>query len=143
MKTCSPTNFPSPLNNMFLAVTENKFIVWNHIFSDPTSIYLFEFSNNIIRIKREILKVNNRCNRRCGVFIIYFEYIWHVSSVFFSEFQHVNARWNTLFFWSKFIFLNEIYLHVTFKTKLSVTAVNNSFQLLPIFVTKSFILDLT
>ena len=103
MKTCSPTNFPSPLNNMFLAVTENKFIVWNHIFSDPTSIYLFEFSNNIIRIKREILKVNNRCNRRCGVFIIYFEYIWHVSSVFFFWVPTCTCQMKY------FIFLIEIY----------------------------------
>ena len=56
MKTCSPKKF-SPKNShrmIFLAVTKNKLIVWNYIFSDPTSIYLFEFSNNNRIIKCKI-----------------------------------------------------------------------------------------
>ena len=59
-----------------------------------------------------MLKVNNRSNkRRSGDFIVNFEYILHISSVCvcvcvcahvfcvffcFAEFEHVNARWNTL-----------------------------------------------
>ena len=54
MKTYSPTSFPSPQENIFLTVTENKFIVWNYHFSGPASIYLFEFSNINSRIKCEI-----------------------------------------------------------------------------------------
>ena len=53
--------------------TENKFIVWNYCFLGPTSIYLFEFSNIINRIKCEIFKVNSRNSRcRSGVSITKF-----------------------------------------------------------------------
>ena len=45
MKPYSSANFLSPQDNMFLKVTENKFIVWNYHSSGPSSIYLFEFSN--------------------------------------------------------------------------------------------------
>ena len=44
-----------------------------------------------------MFKVNNRSNRRySGVFPVNFEYTWNVSSVFSAEFEHVNARRNTL-----------------------------------------------
>ena len=44
MKIWIPTNFPTSKENIFLTVTENKFIVWNDSFSGPTGIYLLEFS---------------------------------------------------------------------------------------------------
>ena len=52
--TNSPTNFPSPQDNIFLKTTENKFIVWNYHFSGRTTIYLFELSNINCRIKCNI-----------------------------------------------------------------------------------------
>ena len=43
-----------------------------------------------------MFKVTKRINRwQSGVFIINFEYIWLVSSVFF-EFENINAELNTL-----------------------------------------------
>ena len=32
-----------------------------------------------------MLKVNNKSNRRSGVFIVNVEYIWHVSGEFFAS----------------------------------------------------------
>ena len=59
------------------------------------------------------------------------------SSVFFANFEHVNGRWNTLLHWYKFMhFRVRSRNHVTFKTKLYVTTVNNSFQSLPNFCQK-------
>ena len=121
---------------MFLTVTENKFIVWNYRFSGLTSIYLFEFSN--INKVRNMFKVNNRSTRRSGVFIVNFEYIRHVVLVFFADFEHANDVCTT---YSLNINLS---MHfrvgsrspVTFKSKLCVKAVNNSFQPLPIFCHK-------
>ena len=47
MKPCRPTiKFCQPIEHYIPTVTENKLIIWNNSFSDPTSIYLFEFSNN-------------------------------------------------------------------------------------------------
>ena len=45
-----------------------------------------------------MFKVNNRSTRRCsGVFIVNFEYTWHVVQAFFlADIERVNARWNTL-----------------------------------------------
>ena len=79
-----------------------------------------------------MFKINNRSNRHCaGVFIIInFEYIWHVSSLFFffAEFEHVNAGWNILLPSSKYMFSRVISGNpVTFKAKFSVATVNNSF----------------
>ena len=61
------------------SVTENKFIVWNYRFSDPTSIYLFEFSNINNRIKCKIcLKLTTEVTDVILVLsITNFEYIWH------------------------------------------------------------------
>ena len=50
----SPTNFPSPYDNIFLIVTENKCIVWNYHFWGPACIYLIEFSNINFRIRWKI-----------------------------------------------------------------------------------------
>ena len=54
IKTHSLTNFPSPKGNIFLTVTENKFIVWNYSSSGSTGIYFIEFNNNDSRIKWEV-----------------------------------------------------------------------------------------
>ena len=54
MKACSPTNLPRLWDNLFLTVTENKFIFRIYMFSDPASISLLEFSYNNRRIKCEI-----------------------------------------------------------------------------------------
>ena len=51
-----------------------------------------------------MLKVNNKSKKRSGVF----EYIWHVSSAFLTEFEDVNARWNTLLPSTKFIGNSEL-----------------------------------
>ena len=51
MKLYSSTNFHSPYNNIFLRVTEYKFIVSNCHSSGPNGIYLFEFSNINSRTK--------------------------------------------------------------------------------------------
>ena len=54
-----------------------------------------------------MFKVNNRStSHRFDVFIVNFEYIWHVVLFFFfffCDFEHVNARWNTLLLLSRFI----------------------------------------
>ena len=44
-----------------------------------------------------MFKVNKRSTRcHSGVFVVNFEYSWQVSSIFFPEFEHVNAWQNTL-----------------------------------------------
>ena len=45
-----------------------------------------------------MFKVNNRSTKhQWGVFIVNFEYIWHVVPVgFFADSEHVNTGWNTL-----------------------------------------------
>ena len=44
-----------------------------------------------------MFKVNHRSTRRCsGFFIVNFENILHVVQVFFTDFEHENAGWNTL-----------------------------------------------
>ena len=54
MKTYSLTSFPSSWDNIFLTVSENKFIVWNNHFSGPTSTFLLEFGNINSGIKCKI-----------------------------------------------------------------------------------------
>ena len=49
----APTNFPSPEDNIFLTVNENKFVL-NYHFSGPTRIYLIKFSNISSTIKWEM-----------------------------------------------------------------------------------------
>ena len=41
-KAYNTTSFPTQ-ENIFLVVTENRFIVWNYCFSGPTDIYSFKF----------------------------------------------------------------------------------------------------
>ena len=52
-----------------------------------------------------MFKVNNRSKRRSGVCIVKFEYIWHISNVFYADFEHVNAGQNTLLSVPKCIYL--------------------------------------
>ena len=71
-----------------------------------------------------------------------FYYFWG----FFADFAHVNARWNTLlecFHLNLSIPLYRVRSRspVTCQMKLSVTTVNNSYQLLQFFIIKSSILD--
>ena len=48
-----------------------------------------------------MLKVNTRNTRqRFGVFIVDFEYIWHIVLVFFADFEHVNRRSLSQLRWS-------------------------------------------
>ena len=54
LKTWTSTDFRDPLDNIFLTVTENKFIFWNYRFSGPINIHLFKFNNNNCRIKCKI-----------------------------------------------------------------------------------------
>ena len=54
MKTYSLTNFTSLWDDLFLAVTGNKFKVWNYNFSSPTGICLFEFSSVNSGIKSKV-----------------------------------------------------------------------------------------
>ena len=66
MKICSPTNCPSPLDNIFLTVTKNKFLVWNYSFSGTTRIYLFELRNYNSRTKCKIcLKLTTETPEGC------------------------------------------------------------------------------
>ena len=44
-----------------------------------------------------MFKVNYMSNRHCsGLFIVNFEDVWHIVQVLFTDFEHVNAGWNTL-----------------------------------------------
>ena len=49
---------------------------------------------------------------------------------FFADFKHVNGRWNVLLPYPKFLstYAFQSWIHVTFKTKIYVKTVNNSFQ---------------
>ena len=51
IKTRSPTNFQSTLDNVFVTFTRNNFIVWNYSFSGQNSIYLFSNDNSRIKCK--------------------------------------------------------------------------------------------
>ena len=43
-----------------------------------------------------MFKVKNRnTKRRSGVFLVNFEYIWHVILLIFSDFENVIVGWNT------------------------------------------------
>ena len=87
-----------------------------------------------------MFEICNRSTRCCsGVFIVNFEYIWHIALLFFCfvlffvDFKHVNSKWNTLL---PLIFKLSKHFKVGFKMKLFVTTVNNSYQLFPIFYHK-------
>ena len=121
---------------IYFSVTGNKFSVWNCHFWGWTSIYLFKFNNINCRIKSKIcskltIEVTN------FILVSLLLTVTCCSSVFFADFEHVNGRWNTILHWYKFMhFRVRSRNHVTFKTKLYVTTVNNSFQPLPNFCHK-------
>ena len=85
-----------------------------------------------------MLKVNNKSNRRSGVFIVNVEYIWHVSGEFFASLNMYmpNEILYCLNLNLSICFRAGSRSPVAFKTKLSVTTVSNSFQLFPIFCHK-------
>ena len=98
MNTYSPTNFPSPWDDIFITVTENNRFVWNNSFLDPTSIHLLEFSNFDSRIKcklcskltmeaRDIVLVSLLST--LNIFCMFFK-------CFIADFEHVITWWNTL-----------------------------------------------
>ena len=66
----------------------------------PANIYLFKFNNRItrkrceIRPKTMIKTPEQRHWRRSGVFIVYFEHIWHLfRNVSIVDFEQVNVSW--------------------------------------------------
>ena len=66
------------------------------MFSHPTSISLFEFSDNC-RIKYKISsKLTIEATDTVLVSLLLTLNIFETFLVFFVEFEHVNARWNTL-----------------------------------------------
>ena len=80
---------------MFLAITENKLIMWNYRFSGPTGTDLYEFSNINSRIKCEI------CSKLTieapDVVLSFFEYTWHVVQVFFLVILNMEMTDGTLY----------------------------------------------
>ena len=139
MKKYSPTNFSSPLYNIFLTVAENKSIAWNYCFSRLTSIYLFKFSNVNTRIKCKIcLKLTIEAPDVLLVsLLLTWIYLTHCSSVFCWVWTWMGD--------GKLYCLNlnlSLYFRVrsrtllTFKTKFYVTTVNKNFQRLPILLSE-------
>ena len=61
----------------------SQLLKWNLLsetyrFSDSSNIYLIEFNNNNNKVQN-MFKVNNRTTRRASVvFVVNFEYIWHI-----------------------------------------------------------------
>ena len=79
----SPTNFPSPYDNIFLIVTENKCIAWNYHFWGPACIYLIEFSNINFRIRWKIcLRLTLEVQEVVLVSLWLWIYLTHCSNVF-------------------------------------------------------------
>ena len=87
-----------------------------------------------------MFKVNNRSTKHCsGVVIVNFEYIWHVVLVFFLLTLNMQMPDGILYCLNLNLsvqFRVQSRDPVTFKTELSVTIVNNSFQLLSIFLSQ-------
>ena len=108
MKIYSQTNFPSPSDNIFITVTENRFIVWNYSFSDPIGIYLFEYN----KTKCEI----------CSKLTIKALDVVLVSILI--------VNWSDTLFWCFFLFFCYC---CWLWMKRYVTTTSNNFQPLPIF----------
>ena len=144
IKTYNPPNFSSPYDNTFLAVTENKLIVWNHHFSGPTSINLFKFS-----------KINSRMMcKKCSKLKIEALDVVLVTSVL-----TVNIFYTLFFFlWlgtckfvDRILYCLNLNLPrnfrvgsksaITIKTKLCVLTVNNTFSHYLYFITNCSTLD--
>ena len=82
--------------------------------------------------------MRNSSHRRFGVFTVNFEYIWHVSSAFLLI-LNMSIQVGILYFLN--LILSMCFRvgsrgSATIKTKLSVTAINNSLQLFPVFLSK-------
>ena len=95
-----PNKLCQPIKQYF-SVTKNRFIFWN---SGPTGIYLFEFSNNNSWIKCEIRSKLTLTIEGPDVVLVsilltlnIFDTLFYCFLfIFFADFEHVNARWNTL-----------------------------------------------
>ena len=99
---------------------------------------------------QNIFKINDRSTwRLSGEFIVNFEYIWHFVLVFFWWESMCNCQMESFYYLSlhlSMLFRVQSRSPVKFKTKLSVTAIINTFLLLYIyrfFLTKSSFLDVT
>ena len=109
------------------------YFICNYSFSDPTEIYLFEFSNNNSRIKCElcskltieapyVVLVSLLLTLKIfDTFLVFFCWVWTCKSwmEYLIAIISVGSR-----------------RPVTFKMKLSVLTFNNSFQLLHVFCYK-------
>ena len=85
-ETCSPTIFPAHRTIYFSQLLKQVYCLKLYILRPN----LFKFGNNNCRMKcRNMLKVNTKSIRSFDVFIVNFKYIWHISSVFFAEFEHI------------------------------------------------------
>ena len=99
---------------------------------------------------QNIFKINNRSTWRLpGEFIVNFEYIWHFVLVFFWWESMCKCQMESFYCLSLHLsmwFRVQSRSPVTFKTKLSVTTIINTFPLLytyQFFHTKSSFLDVT
>ena len=96
-----------PENRIYPTITENKFIIWNYSFSGPNRIYLFEFSNNDNIICEICSKLTIEASDIVLGYLLFTLNIFDVVLVgvcfVVVDFEHVNARWNSLLPQSKFI----------------------------------------
>ena len=101
---------------------------WNYSFSGPNSIKLFEFRNNNSKAKWDVFsKLTIEAPNILLVSVLLKLNIFDTcSSVIFADFEHVNANWNTIALIKICQCVSDLWA-VIFKTKLSVTTVNNSF----------------
>ena len=85
------------MKRMVLPLTKKLCFKTIHSFSYPTSIYLFKFSINNNRIKCEIYsKLRTEAPDVVLVFLLLILNILDTFLViFFVEFEHLNAEWNT------------------------------------------------
>ena len=97
MKRCTPTYFPSPKDNVFCTVTENKFNVWNYSFSGPNGIYSFSKDNRRIKCYIYSKLTIEAINSHSSVFILNFEYIWYVAVVSILQIFWTCKYWTDYF----------------------------------------------
>ena len=137
MKTCSQIFLPH--RALYIPQLLKKRLLSETNVSQVQPAFIFEFSsnnNNIIMCKI-YFKVNNRSSRQCfSVFNVNFEYIWHFVLVFIL-FCFYCWLWTCecqMEYFIAFIYLcvseADLRSPVTFKTKLSITTISNSYQLL-------------
>ena len=80
----STENFPT--------VTENKFIICNYSFSSPAGTSLFESSNNDNII---LCRICSKLKIEASAIVLVYLMLT-LNNFFFVDFEHVNARWNSL-----------------------------------------------